>query len=139
MIYHSKYFQLEELVDENTYNTKGVLAWDLFTVVLLQSLDDLREYFGVPITVNNWSHGGQLQWRGWRPENCLIGSKTSQHKKGNAIDGDIKNKTAEQVRQEVLANKDHPLLRNITCIEANVGWFHFDFRQVDKRIKIIYP
>ena len=131
-----EFFQLYELVDKNTYVVQGENAWKLFNPLALQALDNLRQYFGRPITVNNWHSGGRFQYRGFRPLDCPIGSKLSQHKLGNAFDCDVEGYTAEEVRWIVLNNKDHELFKLIQRIEDEVSWFHFDLKEVKDRIKV---
>jgi uncharacterized protein YcbK (DUF882 family) len=85
-----KYFTLEELVDRATYQQWGKNAWTLFSPDLLYSLDGLREFFNTPITVNNWHNGGPYQYRGFRGPECAVGAKFSYHKRGMAVDFDVK-------------------------------------------------
>jgi hypothetical protein len=108
----------------------------LFNPAALRALDNLREFFGVPITVNNWHVGGQFQWRGYRNDRCPQYSRGSEHSKGNAFDCDIEGYTAEQARKKIIANKDNPLLVEIMRLEAGVSWLHFDLKPVDKRIRV---
>ena len=102
----------------------------------LVALINLREFFGVPITVNNWHIGGSFQYRGFRPSDCKVGAKMSQHRFGNAFDCDIKGYTAEQARQKILANQDHLLLRSITRLEAGTSWVHFDLKPLQRKIHV---
>jgi hypothetical protein len=123
-------FATFELVDRETYEAMRDSALILFNPDALIALDDLRDFFGKNITVNNWSWGGKFQWRGFRTKACKEYRLNSQHTRGNAFDCDIQGYTAEQARQEILANKDHPLLKKITRMEAGVQWLHFDLGKV---------
>lgn len=125
-----------ELVDRGTYERMGETALSLFTSDALMALDDLRDFFGKNITVNNWAFGGTLQWRGYRLPACKEYSPNSQHSKGNAFDCDIQGYTAEQARKKILANKDNPLLAKITRMEAGVNWLHIDCMTGVKRIHL---
>lgn len=127
-----KYFKAYELVDKKTYEKMGEEALTLFTPEILIALDGIREYFEEPITVNNWHSGGQFQWRGYRtPAKAkALGSPNSEHAKGNAFDFDIHGMTAQEVRQNIIINKNNPLLQNITRIEANVSWVHIDCKKL---------
>ncbi len=122
-----KYFDLQEMVDRTTYLQWGNDAWLLFNPDLLESVDGIREYFGVPCWVNDWWDGhGQNQYRGYRPQNCPIGAEFSEHKKGNATDMTISGVSAEEARQEIRKNKDHPLLCKIMRMEKGTPWLHID-------------
>ena len=121
-----KHFQLYEIVDRKTFETKGNAALALFNIEALIALDDLREFFGKNITVNNWHSGGPMQWRGLRTEACKIGAKASQHRKGNAFDCSVQGYTAQEARAEIIAHQNDPLLSRIMRIEDGVSWLHFD-------------
>lgn len=131
-----KHFKLKELVDKKTFETMGEEAWKLFKPDALQALDDLREFFGFPVTVNNWHAGGTLQWRGFRTKEkaAALGSPNSRHAVGDAFDLDVAGKTAKEVRAIIVAEKNHPLLKKIMRLEDNVSWVHFDLKPVQNRI-----
>jgi hypothetical protein len=111
----------------------------LFNPVALEALDDLRRFFNVPITVNDWHRGGRFQYRGFRPRSCDVGADYGPHRRGNAFDCDIKGVTAEEARREILKNQNHLLLFQITRLEDKVNWVHFDCDNIDGRIKVIQP
>jgi hypothetical protein len=133
-----KYFKTYELVDRATYESVGDEALTLFfNPNALQALDDLREFFGSSITVNDWYwRKGGFQWRGYRtPKKAAeLRSPYSQHRYGNAFDCDIKGYTAEQARHMIILNKDDILLSKIMRLEAKVTWLHFDLKPVENRI-----
>jgi hypothetical protein len=132
-----KYFELYELVDRKTYSQWGEDAWFLFNPDLLYSVDGVREFFGVPCYINNWWNGhGNDQFRGYRPPDCIIGATNSEHKKGNAADMTIVDVYAEDARQEIQRNKDHPLLCKIMRMEKSVSWLHIDCKTVVNRIYV---
>jgi len=135
-----KYFKSEELVDKKTFETMGENSLSLFNPEALVALDNLREYFNCPITVNNWHRGGIFQWRGYRtPEKAKeLGSPNSQHAKGNAFDCTINGYSAREVRAEIIAHQDHELLKLITRMEANTSWLHFDLMELPKNKQRIY-
>ena len=133
-----KYFNLEEIVDRTTFETLGEKAWQLFNPFALIALDDLREYFGVQITVNDWSHGGTMQWRGYRSADCPVGAIHSQHRMGNAFDCTIKGHEASEARAIIMAYQENELLQYITRLEDKVTWVHFDLALLPKDKKRIY-
>ena len=138
MFYKPKFFRIEELVDEATFDRFGFRAWMFFNPVFLRSLDRARHHFDSPITVNDWANGGQFSQRGLRV-NTTVGAHYSQHKFGNAGDYDVEGYPAEEVRQEILKKKDHHDFELITCLEADVAWVHQDCRNIRQRILLIKP
>lgn len=131
----AKYFRLEELVDPVTFREKGQDAWSLFPDESILMIDGVREFFGLPVTVNNWLWGGELQFRGYRPDWYTIGAKGSAHRVGKAFDLDVKGWPAQEARRIIMQNKDHSLLRYIQRMERGVDWVHIDtFEPPDERI-----
>jgi hypothetical protein len=134
---NAAYFKIHELVDRNTFYKWGEGAWGLINPVALTALEGVREFFNVPVIVNNWWDGaGKMQFRGYRPPECKIGAPASEHRKGNAFDCTVTGQTAEEARKIILENKDNPLLLNITRMEADVSWLHFDCKPVKERIYV---
>jgi hypothetical protein len=135
-----KHFQAHELVDRATFELLGDKAFDLFVPRALQAADDLREYFDVPITINNWHSGGEFEWRGFRTlqKAAELGAPHSKHALGEAFDCDIYGTTAEEARRRILADKDHALLRLITRLETRVNWLHFDVAELPYGVSRIY-
>jgi hypothetical protein len=135
-----KYFKFEELVDQKTFFEQRENCWKLFNPEALIALDDLREYFGVPITINDWTHGGTMQWRGYRPANCPVGAPHSQHRVGNAFDCTIKEYTAMEARAIIIANQENEKLIRIMRLEDEVSWVHFDLylQPGEKRIYLFH-
>ena len=133
-----KFFQLQELIDRTTFETLGEEAWQKFNTEALIALDDLREYFNASITINDWSRGGQSQWRGYRSSACPIGATHSQHRSGNAFDCTIKGYTAAEARAEIIAHQDDELLKRIMRLEDKVSWVHFDCGRIPDNKQRIY-
>ena len=134
-----KYFKLPELIDRNTFMRHGEDAWKLLDSNALDALDSVREFFNAPITVNSWWEGrGSFQYRGYRPQDCPVGSQNSYHKRGMAFDFDVKGYTAEDARKVILENQDNPLLEKIQRMEDKVSWVHIDIGAVPKDKQRIY-
>ena len=135
-----KHFQAYELVDRETFERMGNSALSLFDPEALQALDDFREFFGVPVTINNWHSGGPFEWRGFRtPEKAAeLGAPRSAHAKGRAFDCDIEGHGAEYARQIILANRNNPLLLRITRLESGVNWVHFDVMELPPGVERIH-
>lgn len=121
------HFIIEELVSKELFKLKTEEElWKLFSPEILESLAFIREKLGKRITVNNWHKGGVFNNRGFRPKNCKIGAKNSAHKEGKAIDFDVEDMTAEEVRDWLIENQDelpYPLR-----YEKDVSWVHIDTR-----------
>lgn len=142
------YFKLEELVSKEVFESLGAKAWLLFNNQALLALEELREFFKVPFTINNWASGGQFQNRGYRtPQKATeLGSPRSSHAftmengvwipKCNAFDIDIKGYTADRARRIIMAHKDDPLLKRIMRVEGRVNWLHFDLAPVPQNKRI---
>jgi hypothetical protein len=139
MYYKPKYFKPWELVDKTTYELFGDDVWFLFRPEMLMSLDNIREHFGKPVTVNNWKEGGKIDSGGFRTNTDPTGAKYSQHRFGNAADCHFQDLNADEVRAEIIKNKDAESFKFITCLEVGVTWVHFDCRNIENRIKLIKP
>lgn len=108
----------------------------LFTPALLQFiLTDLPalldQTYGAgkyEIVVNNHTTNN---FRGWRPADCKIGAKFSQHKKGNAVDFDVYLKgnrvPAATIRELLVSN--HEKVPTLTRLEAGTNWVHGDCKE----------
>ena len=136
-MYKCKHFIIEELVSSQTFKDRGDKAWQLLDDRILITLDRLREKYG-SMTVNNWKWGGDREWSGLRTAESSYFSKYSQHSFGRAVDVIFKDVTAEEVRQEFLANKDDEAFEFINSTELGVSWLHIDCRNVE-RIFSFYP
>ncbi len=135
----SKNFYLDEYIPKSLY-----LKWEHSPTVLFGILDYrmikanqmLRDKFG-PVIINNWWHGGDRQWSGFRTPDSPHYSPTSQHSHGRASDKLFTEATAYEVRKYI---KMHYKALGITCIEENVDWVHTDFRWTNKgELHIVYP
>ena len=136
-MYQCTHFQIHELVSEDVFNARGQKAWELFDYRALITLDRLRERYG-RMTVNNWKWGGDRCWSGLRNPTSPWFSQFSQHTFGRAFDIIFEGVTAEQVRQDILANPNDPCFEFIGSIELGTSWLHFDVRNCS-RIKTYTP
>lgn len=136
MTYRPKHFQLQELVDPETYEKLGSNSWIVLDPRAVMTLDQLRARFGI-CTVNNWVSGGAFRYRGFRPPQCDVGAKLSQHRFGRAFDCTF-NASAYAVREYILANPHE--FPHITTLEDEVTWLHFDVRDTGRPgIMVIKP
>jgi len=139
-----EYFDIKELVDEEVYNRHGEGAWKFFDENLLECLLIIREHFGNPITINNWSFGSRFSQRGLRHnQSPMVKNKKSiylsAHMMGKAFDFNIEGVTPNDVREWI---KTHP--EKFPCkvrLERNlkgspINWVHLDVFQEAKNPKV---
>ena len=133
MIYKPKYFKLYELVPQDMYIIyKGShRLWYLFDNRILVMIDSLRNKYG-KMLANTWYWKGKHQYRGWRPQDSLVGAEFSQHKYGRAVDLIPLEYSIEEIRDDIKSKYLHHDFRFITCIENNVNWIHIDCRNWNK-------
>lgn len=136
-MYTTKWFKIQELVSPQAYKDRGDKAWQLLDDRMLMTIDRLREKYG-SMTINNWSYGGDREWSGLRTPDSPYYSKYSQHSFGKAFDIIFKHVTAEQVRQDILANPDKFEFEYINSLELGVSWLHIDSRN-STRIFAFHP
>lgn len=138
--YFPKHFDIKELVPPEIYELGEERAYMMLDQNMLKMEDGIREFFGVPVTINNWHINGSYTLRGYRPPDCSTGAELSQHKFGRAGDKTIRGYTAEEARQLIIKNQKSPLLNWITVIEDKVNWLHTDCRNIKTdRIILIDP
>jgi hypothetical protein len=144
-MYRCKNYKIYELVDRVTHLRFGERAWMFFDDESLMMIDGIREYFSIkagkdiPMVINDWYWKGEFQWSGLRPNYCKIGSKWSIHRLAKGFDIKCEQYTAEEMRAEILANKNHELLKYINRMEGNVNWLHVDRANIENRIVVFYP
>ncbi len=125
MIYTPKHFSAKELVDPHTYAKYGEAAFMFLRPELLIALDKLREFFGVPVYVNDWDRDGQYHWSGLRTIECTIGATLSAHRLGAGSDLKIKGVDPAVAQKEIIANQlKFPEIRRMEKDTAT--WSHID-------------
>lgn len=128
----SKFFKIYELVSPNVYRKYGERSWMFFDPRLIETLDFIREYFGEPITINNWNWGGYFTQRGLRENTCpIVKNKTndfviylSAHVLGKGVNLHINGYTADEVREKLM--EIAKLLPYPIRLEKDVSWVHID-------------
>lgn len=128
-MYKPKHFSVKELVPRHVHADRGDAAIELLDSRAVQTLDQLREQFG-KIIVNDWSWGGNSQWRGLRTAQCPIGAKYSQHHYGRAFDCILVETPVEHVRSYILKNPDK--FPFINFVELDTPHLHFDVRNCQR-------
>jgi len=149
-----KYVDLDELLSENIINHYGISGLNFIDEKILRTIVDIREYFKLPIHINNWKYFRDknikanssqiMNERIVRFPDSEVYSVNSRHsvwikdniitKQSDACDFTIKDMESEKVRNEIRKNKDKEPFKNINAIEKNVGWIHIDLRSVKNRI-----
>lgn len=128
--YKPKHFLTRELVDKETFATFGESALMFFDVRLLKTIDGIREHFNKPITINNWHVGGPYDSRGLRRPADKTGADYSQHRFGRAVDFNVREMSADEVRKYIIAHQNEFPFNEICAMELDVSWVHIDFRNI---------
>lgn len=125
----SKYFTIEELVDEDTYNLLEDEAYKLFDPRLLETIDAIREILDVPLICNNWHWGGSRDLCGYRTAQCCLGAPKSYHKKGAAVDLISTRMKAKEMREKLEKYQDtlpYPIRIEKWDDNGEISWLHVD-------------
>ena len=136
-MYQPEFFKLEELLPQRFFELneyrRGQL-WLLFDDRALITLDRLRRRYDRRMTINSWiwDEVNPFNYRGFRPPDCKVGSKLSQHRFGRAFDADIEGMPAHEVHADIKQNRDDPAFEFIAGVEEGINWVHFDVRNWDK-------
>lgn len=144
-MYKCEHFRVEEFVPPAVYKKRGDKAWQCMDRGLLMIMDDLRELFDAPITINNWVWGGDRQWSGLRTPDSSYYSNTSQHAYGRAVDFLVKGIDAHTARKMIdkwfKENKNGiaNLVDSVTLEEGpSITWVHLDVRNNESGVNKFY-
>jgi len=127
----NKYFDLREFIPKDIYEINGEDSINLIDKRCIYAAYAFRIEFGT-ISINDWLYGGDVNFRGYRPENCPIGVKRSMHKKGQAVDLVFLDTSIESVKRAV--QRDNYYWRyvvGITRIELGTPHLHIDFKETN--------
>jgi hypothetical protein len=113
-------------------NNLGHFAWNFFDIRLLVTVEILRQEIGLPIYANDYAVHGKLSQRGFRCPKCALPKAVFEcgalfvdpHSLGKGLDFDVKEMTAEEVRQWIINNQK--LLPYPIRLENHVTWVHLD-------------
>lgn len=115
------YFTTKELVPEHIFKARGESARELMDNRIIEMMNKLREWCGVPMTVN----GKGRNWSGYRTKECPEWTAYSQHNFGRAIDS-VCSIEPKKFHKEILQNLvNYPYIR---FIEIDITWLHIDCR-----------
>jgi len=142
MVHKCKHFEIHELVPPSMLGIPEWVLWRLFDDRALITLDALRERYGRAI-VNDYKLKGVNKYRGFRPDECPIGSEYSQHRFGRAFDVTF-DRWPQLIRYELkrmsFSDRVENNLHYITRIEKRVPWLHFDVaNKVSSEIHFFSP
>lgn len=105
--YRPKYIKAYELVDQATYKKYGDFSLTFFDNRLLMLADKIRESFGVPITINTWYYGGDLDSRGLRQSGNDDHKPYSPHARGMALDFNLDGVSVQDVHDWISRNHEY--------------------------------
>lgn len=134
----------EEFVDQITYKIKGKDSIKYIHPDMLLTMDMIREYFGLPVTINNWKWDNTVYSRKWsslRTSQSIYYTKYSMHTFGRAIDFIVSGVSSKEVQKEILTHQDDKAFKFIKRIEKNtIGWTHIDNFEMNKnKIYVFRP
>lgn len=120
----SKNFVLQEFVPHSVFNYFLDRSKRFITKDLVNMAQALRDRFG-PLTINNWHVGGRFLDSGYRAPNCKIGSKTSAHRRGMAIDIKSNRLSSVEIQEDIKLNWESTFKQmGVTTIEGMDPKYH---------------
>lgn len=133
----TKDFVLQEFVPPEIYKRWGLRSIWFVDKRMVLACQWLRDYTGKPVTINDWLWNkdeiSNYTLSGFRPPNCKIGAKLSQHKLKGAVDPKIEDMDGEEIRGIIRSNFHKLNIEfGITTIELGTStWCHMDNRFTD--------
>ena len=127
----NNYFHIEEFVPPQIFKKFGENSIWFIDPKIIAIATAYREFFGVPVHINDWHSGGKMTYRGYRPPRVNVGAEYSQHKMGRAFDCNIGKMTSKEMYDKVIANYEHFKAFGLTTLENykfTDGWLHSDCR-----------
>lgn len=119
-------FKIQEFVPKDIYEKYGDTSWRFICPELFSLAETVKDFFdGAPVTINDWLWGGSLNYRGFRPPDCGVGAPLSAHKRGMAIDFDVRGVDSLQVQKDIEDNWPVFFSAGATAMEDGTeGWTH---------------
>ena len=134
------YFDVREFVPPQIWNKFGEKSIWFIDPKVVEIATAYREFFKVPIVINNWYIGGQFSYRGYRPPRVNIGAEFSQHKMGKAFDCHSPSISVKDIYNQILENWDHFKQFGLTTVEDvnfTPTWIHSDCRVTNQDTLLI--
>lgn len=137
------YFDVREFVPPQIWNKfKESSIWFIDPKVIAIATA-YREFFNVPIIINNWYNGGSFMYRGYRPPRANVGSEYSQHKMGRAFDCHTTAMSSRELHKLIIDNQKHFMEFGLTTLEDpafSPTWVHSDCRPTNmNELLIVKP
>ena len=137
----SPHFYLQEFVPANIFNQWGKNSRWFIDSRIIEAAESIRNQVKKPVIINNWKDGGSYQYSGYRSPVCNVGSSTSQHRWGRAIDVKIPGVDLLQLYSFIKRNPDKFLdITTLENINHTKTWIHADCRYTgESSILIVNP
>ena|SRR3990167_10573598 len=137
----SPHFFLQEFVPANIFKKWDKKSFWFIDKRIIDIAESIRNHIRKPVIINNWKDGGAYNYSGYRPPECNVGARFSQHRLGRAIDIKVPGIDLLQLYSFIKKNSDK--FPDITCLE-NIQhtntWIHADCRFTgENSILIINP
>lgn len=140
MIYKPENFILQEFVSREVWKERGDRAWELLDYRIVVSVQEIRDYTGGRVVLNDWKWGGNREQQVFRTSDYYDEVRFSPHLFGRAADPKLflSNSSGgtkldgEQSRELILSMKRMGKLEFVTAMEDDVDWLHIDCRQTDR-------
>lgn len=134
-------FDLREFVPKDIWHIYQDRSLWFVDIRVIEGAEWLRNYFGKPITINNWHTGGPFQMRGFRPPATTTGGRLSQHKFGRAIDFNVEglssNEVFRRLKQDWLKVSTYTDWTTMEDPSIADTWTHIDLRQTRSNTLLI--
>jgi hypothetical protein len=133
----SENFIVEEFVPRDFFRRYGDWSRCWVRPEIVKLAEFFRSRFNTAVIINDWSWGGDYQYSGFRPPDCQIGAKYSQHRIANAIDMKFDDMLVQEVYHDIISNEKLYLENGLSCVESidfttagneYGGWIHADMR-----------
>jgi hypothetical protein len=136
----SKDFFIQEFVPPSIFQQFGEKSIWFIDPKIIVMAQFIRDRYGKPITINNYSLGGTFQYSAFRDHECTIGATNSQHRQGRAIDFRIQGMSPLEIRTDIIRNFESFRSSGLTTIEGGTPtWTHIDCRLTKMDSLLIVP
>ena len=123
-------FSVAEFVSKKRFEARPDRASRGVSWQLVLACQNIREFFGKPITINNWFWGGDRQDSGLRDPDSLVGMKEGDHFRGFAADLLISGIDSLEARLAIAQNFEK---FGVSIIEDGMsGWNHISVAWIEE-------
>ena len=134
------YFDIEEFVPPQIFKKYGMNSLQFIDPKIIAIATAYREFFKMPVFINDWHKGGPYSYRGFRTPRVNLGAELSQHKFGRAFDCNIGSMNEKQMFIAVSENFEFFKQFGLTTLENykfTDGWLHSDCRTTSDPNKLL--